>query len=121
MTAGRSLPASALLVLLLAGVAGCAARSSGPAGEDGQLTVGVSTSGPATGNLKFRLTVQPAGIDTPIDADAGVFTTSRAPAGDLTVSLLDVPARCEVEGGPRRSVTAGPGRYPVIRFVVVCR
>jgi hypothetical protein len=119
MRIGRRIAASVVMAVAAAS-AGCAARATGAGGDAGQLTVGVSASGPRVAGLTFRLIVEPGGINRPINADAGVFTTSRAPAGTLAVSLSDVPERCRVEGGPRRDVVVGPARYPVVRFVVVC-
>lgn len=108
------------LALGLAATAGCATRAGRGTPQQGQLTVGVSSSGPGIAALRFRVTVEPAGIDRPINADAGIFTTSTAPAGDHIVGLRDLPARCRIEGAALRDVRVGPARHPVVRFVVSC-
>jgi hypothetical protein len=70
--------------------------------------------------MTFRVAIEPAGITGTIKARAGVFTTSRTPAGDHLVRLIDVPGRCRIDGSGERRITVSRARPITTRFVVTC-
>jgi hypothetical protein len=111
----------ALTSVLLLPLSGCATGLRQPPNDTGTVTVGVTTSGEAVAGLTFRVTIEPAGIDGTVRADAGVLTRSDVPPGDHLVRLLDVPSRCRVDGAAERTITIPPqGGSAVLRFQVVC-
>jgi hypothetical protein len=116
----RLIPRAIPLIIFLVSV-GCAASTSQPRTERGTLTVGVTTTGAPANTLTFRVTIEPAGIEGPVKADAGVFTRGSVPPGTHTVRLLDVPAACRVEGGTERTVSIAARGSAVVRFAVQCR
>jgi hypothetical protein len=84
------------------------------------VTVGVTTSGSGVSAMSFRVTVEPAGITGTVRADAGVLTRDLPP-GDHVVRLLDLPARCRVDGAAERTITISKARRSAaLRFHVVC-
>ena len=109
-----------IIAVVLASNAGCATRSANTGPETGTVTVGVSTQGSALQGLMFGVDITPAGASGRIKADAGVFTSRNAPAGEHVVRLTDLPSRCVVEGGPDRKITVSAQRSATIRFVVKC-
>ena len=70
--------------------------------------------------MTFRVTVDPAGLSGSVRADVGVFTKSNVAPGDHVVRLLDVPARCRVDGAERSITLSQQRRSAVVRFHVVC-
>jgi hypothetical protein len=114
----RLLPLCLTACLLLC--TACAKRAPQTPPGSGRVTIGVTTTGPGADSMRFRLAIEPAGITSPVNARAGVFTTSSTPAGDQTVRLTDVPARCRVEGGAERRITVSATRPATVRFVVMC-
>jgi hypothetical protein len=112
--------AFAMLSLACTSACGTGVRQQQPDRET--LTVGVTTSGDGVSTMTFRVAIDPAGISGTVSADAGVFTSNDVPPGQHVVRLLDVPARCRVDGGPERTVTIAAHRGSmVLRFNVVCR
>lgn len=110
-----------LTTVLLLSLSGCSTALLQPRTDTGTVTVGVTTSGDAVGGLTFRVTIEPAGIDGTVRADAGVLTRSDVPPGDHVVRLLDVPSRCRIDGPAERTITIPPqGGSAVLRFQVVC-
>jgi hypothetical protein len=118
-TASPALVALVTLVVLSASACAAARRPQRP--DTGTVTVGVTTSGSDVSAITFRVTVEPAGISGSVKADAGVFTRSEVPSGDHVVRLLDLPARCRVEGAAERTITISQARRSAaLRFHVVC-
>jgi hypothetical protein len=118
---GMRLTFAACAVALLIGGAGCATGVRRPQPGIGSLTVGVTTTGPAAAGVRYRLTIEPAGIVGTLKAQAGVFTTDAVPSGEHEVRLADVPAACRVDGGTVRRITiSDEQRFVVIRFDVRC-
>lgn len=115
----RPICAAVALGCVLAASA-CSARAPRAETTEGRLTVGVSTTGPGVESLRFKVVVEPAGLESAIDADAGVYTTASAPPGEHVVRLTGLPAQCQVQGASERRVRVGPRQSPVIRFVVTC-
>jgi hypothetical protein len=108
----------ALLVLAMS-EATCAKAARQPRPILGTVTIGITTRG--DGPNAFTVTVEPGGITASVKADAGVLTRSDVTAGRHTVRLLDLPARCSVEGGAQRTITISETRRSaVLRFDVVC-
>jgi hypothetical protein len=119
-TASPALVALVTLVVLSASACAAARRPQGP--DTGTVTVGVTTSGSDVSAMTFRVTVEPAGVSGTVKADAGVFTRSDVPSGDHVVRLLDLPARCRVEGAAERTITISQARRSAaLRFHVACR
>ena len=111
----------ACVALLLLSTSACATGLRQPQSERGTVTVGVTTSGGAVSAMTFRVTIEPAGINGIVSADAGVWTGSDVPPGDHVVRLLDVPVRCRVDGATERTITLSQQhRRAVLRFHVVC-
>ncbi len=111
----------AWVTLLVLSASSCATARSQQRPDTGTVTVGVTTSGSGVSTMTFRVTVEPAGVSGTVSADAGVFTRSGVPAGDHVVRLLDLPARCRVEGPAERTVTISQARRSAaLRFHVVC-
>jgi hypothetical protein len=107
--------------LLLLATSACATSMRTQRPDGGTVTIGVTASGSAIDAMAFRVTVEPAGISGVVRADAGVLTRSDVPPGDHVVRLLDLPARCRVDGGAERTITLSPQRRSaVVRFHVVC-
>ena len=112
----------ALVTLFVLSASACAAARRPQRPDTGTVTVGVTTRGSDVSAITFRVTVEPAGISGSVKADAGVFTRSEVPSGDHVVRLLDLPARCRVEGAAERTVTISQARRSAaLRFHVVCR
>ena len=112
--------------LLIAGTigllcAGCATSTRQPLPDSGTITVGVTTAGASVSTMTFRVSIDPAGVEGPVKADAGVFTRGGIAAGNHTVRLLDVPSNCRVEGGTARKVSIAARGSAVVRFAVQCR
>ena len=100
----------------------CATSPSQPPAARGTVTVGVTTTGPASARAAtFTVTIEPAGITGAVKADAGVFSRDSVPPGDHVVRLLDVPAGCRVEGGAERRISIAARASAVVRFAVQCR
>jgi hypothetical protein len=121
MQAMARISAATCALAVLASGAGCAtgARQQAPAG--GSLTVGVTTTGAAAADVRYRLTIEPAGIVGTLKAQAGVFTTDALSPGEHVVRLAEVPAACRVDGGTERRITiSDERRFVVIRFDVRC-
>lgn len=117
---GIRLTFAACAVALLVG-AGCATGVRRQQPAIGSLTVGVTTTGAAATGVRYRLTIEPAGIAGTLKAQAGVFTTDAVPSGQHEVRLADVPAACRVDGGTVRQITiSDEQRFVVIRFDVRC-
>lgn len=121
MSANRRVLLSVLAGVLLAHSGACAARAVQQRPARGTLTVGVTTAGDAASGQRYRVIVEPAGIEGRVKAHAGVFTNDDMPMGDQVVRLTDVPAGCRVEGGPERRITISEQRRnAVLRFDVRC-
>ena len=61
------------------------------------------------------------GLTASVKADAGVFTSGDVPYGDHVVRLVDVPARCRVDGGPERKISLSEKQQSTaVRFSVQC-
>lgn len=87
--------------------------------ERGRVTVGVTTTGTSTPSA-FHLTIEPAGIEGDVQADAGVFINDHVPSGDHVVRLA-LPAQCRVDTGTERRITISQQRRSaVVRFDVRC-
>jgi hypothetical protein len=111
----------AFVTLLLVSVSACATGMRQHRPDTGTVTVGVTTSGNGVSAMTFRVTVEPAGISAPVRADAGVLTRGDVPSGDHVVRLLDLPARCRVDGAAERRITISQARRSAaLRFHVVC-
>jgi hypothetical protein len=111
----------ALVTLFVLSASACAAARRPQRPDTGTVTVGVTTSGSDVSAITFRVTVETAGISGSVKADAGVFTRSEVPSGDHVVRLLDLPARCRVEGPAERTITISQARRSAaLRFHVVC-
>lgn len=115
----RPVIAVASLTLLVSN--GCATSTPQPSAPRGTVTVGVTTTGGAAKTMTFKVTIEPAGVEGTVKADAGVFTRGTIPAGEHVVRLLDVPASCRIEGGPERSVTIAARGSAIVRYTVQCR
>ena len=109
-----------MAVLLLAGAAACAKSAPQTQPSSGRVTVGVTSSGPGVASMTFTLSIEPAGVNASIKADAGVYTANDTPAGTQTVRLKNLPGRCRVEGNEERQISVSPRRSAVVRFVVAC-
>jgi hypothetical protein len=100
----------------------CATGTSQATGARGTVTVGVTTTGAASAKaLTFRVSIEPAGVDGTVRANAGVFTRSSIPPGDHVVRLLDVPASCTVAGSGERRISVAARGSAIVRFAVQCR
>jgi hypothetical protein len=109
------------VTLLLVSMSACTTGLRQPRADGGVVTVGVTTNGDAITALRFRVTIEPAGISETVRADAGVVTRSDVPPGDHVVRLLELPERCRVDGAAERTITISPQRRSaVLRFHVVC-
>jgi hypothetical protein len=112
---------AACVSLLLLSASACATGLRQQRTDTGTVTVGVTTSGSGVSALTFRVTVEPAGISETVKADTGVLTRSNIPDGNHVVRLLDLPARCRVDGAAERPITISPARRSAaLRFHVVC-
>jgi len=109
-----------LAVLVIAGAAACAKHAPQTQPASGRVTVGVTSRGPGVASMTFTVSIEPAGVNAPIKADAGVYTANDTPAGAHTVRLKNLPAGCRVEGNEERQISVAPRRSAVVRFVVVC-
>ena len=109
------------VALLFLSTSACATGLRQPQPQRGSVTVGVTTSGGAVATMTFRVTIEPAGINGTVSADAGVWTRNDVPLGNHVVRLLDVPARCRVDGAAERPITISQQRRrAVLRFQIVC-
>ena len=106
--------------LVLAGAAACATLGPQTQPASGRVTVGVTSRGPGVAAMTFTVSIEPAGVNAPIKADAGVYTANDMPAGNHVVRLKDLPASCRIEGNPERAISVSARRSAVVRFVVVC-
>lgn len=106
---------------VVTGTAACATHAPQTQPASGRVTVGVTSSGPGVASMTFTVSIEPAGVNAPIKADAGVYTANDTPAGTHVVRLKDLPGRCRVEGNEERQISVSPRRSAVVRFVVVCR
>jgi len=112
---------AACVSLLLLSASACATSLSQQRPDTGTVTVGVTTTGSGASALTFRVTVEPAGINGTVKADAGLLTRSNIPEGNHVVRLLDLPARCRVDGPAERTITISQARRSAaLRFHVVC-
>ena len=111
---GGRLAVCAALVLMSA----CAPPTPETDPRGGTITVGVVGSGPGVENLTFQLKLED-GVVKPIGADAGV-ASMRVAAGEHRL-VLDVPARCRVEGGPERRVMVIEKGVTPVRYTVTCK
>jgi hypothetical protein len=109
-----------IAVSAVAGAAACAKHPPQRQPASGRVTVGVTSRGPGVASMTFTVSIEPAGVNAPINADAGVYTANDTPAGTHTVRLKDLPGRCRVEGNGEREISVSPRRSAVVRFVVVC-
>lgn len=109
-----------LLVLLLGSTACAASARPAPAAR-GTVTVGVTATGAAAKTATVRVTIEPAGVEGTVKADAGVLTRGSIPPGQHVVRLLDLPTGCRVEGGSERTVTVAPRGSAIVRFALQCR
>jgi hypothetical protein len=109
-----------MAVLVIAGATACAKRTPQKQPASGRVTVGVTSRGPGVASMTFTVSIEPAGVNAPIKADAGVYTANDTPAGTHTVRLKDLPGRCRVEGNEERQISVSPRRSAVVRFVVAC-
>jgi hypothetical protein len=111
----------AFVTLLFLSTAACGTGIRQQRPDGGTITIGVTASGKDVARMTFRVTVEPAGISASVRADSGVLTRSDVPPGDHVVRLLDLPARCRVDGSPERTITISQQRRSaVLRFHVVC-
>jgi len=117
--AGRNLRLC-IASLVIAGTAACAKLAPQTQPASGRVTVGVTSSGPGVASMSFTVSIEPAGVNAPIKADAGVYTANDTPAGTHTVRLKDLPARCRVAGSEERQISVSPRRSAVVRFAVAC-
>ena len=118
---GRPVLCVASVTLLVLSACACATGMRQPRSDTGTVTVGVTTSGSGVSTMNFRVTVEPAGISETVRADAGVVTRSNVPSGDHVVRLIDLPARCRVDGAAERTITISQARRSAaLRFHVVC-
>jgi hypothetical protein len=119
-------PVRAVCVSLLLGTGllwnvGCATGASQQRPARGRVAIGVTTTGELASSLTFRVTIEPAGLSASVKADAGVFTSGDVPYGDHVVRLVDVPARCRVDGGPERNISLSEKQQSTaLRFSVQC-
>jgi hypothetical protein len=111
----QRLAACAALVLASA----CAPKSPETEPRGGTITVGVVATGPGVKDLTFQLKIQDTGVTKPIGADAGVASL-RVGAGEHRL-VLDVPGRCNVEGGPERRVVVIEKGVTPVRYTVTCK
>jgi len=111
---------SCIALSVVAGAAACASHTPQTQSASGRVTVGVTSRGPGVASMTFTVSIDPAGVNVPIKADAGVYTANDTPAGTHTVRLKDLPGRCRVEGNGEREISVSPRRSAVVRFVVVC-
>jgi hypothetical protein len=112
---------TACVTVLLLSASACATSLRQQRPDTGTVTVGVTTSGSGVSALTFRVTVEPAGISETVRADTGVLTRSNIPEGKHIVRLLDLPARCRVDGAAERTITISQARRSAaLRFHVVC-
>ncbi len=107
-------------LLVLIGAAACAKQAPQTQPASGRVTVGVTSRGPGVASMTLTLSIEPAGVNTSIKADAGVYTANDTPAGTHIVGLKNLPGRCRVEGNAERQISVSPRRSAVVRFVVVC-
>lgn len=124
MISRRSIPCRVIAGLVLLPVliiSGCATGRRAQPEERGRITVGVTTRGKGGADLTFRVSIEPAGIEGSVKADAGVLTRGGLAPGDHVVRLLEVPARCRVKGGADRTVIISRQRpAAVVRYDVDC-
>ena len=106
--------------LVIAGAAGCAKHAPQTQPASGRVTVGVTSRGPGVASMTLTVSIEPAGVNAPIKADAGVYTANDTPAGTHIVRLKNVPASCRVEGNEEREISVAARGSAVVRFVVVC-
>jgi hypothetical protein len=109
-----------IAALVIAGAAACAKRAPQTQPASGRVTVGVTTRGPGVASMTFTVSIEPAGVNVPIKADAGVYTANDTPAGAHTVRLRNVPGSCRIEGSEEREINVSARGSAVVRFVVVC-
>jgi|SRR5215213_446480 len=107
-------------LLLLCTVA-CASAARRDAADAGTITVGVTVRGREIDTTVLRVTIDPAGLGGTVRGRSGVVTKSPIPWGEYVVRLVDVPARCEVEGARDRPVSLNAQRRSAaLRFLVTC-
>lgn len=109
-----------IAMLVFAGAAACATHATQTQPASGRVTVGVTSRGPGVASMTFTVSIEPAGVNASIKADAGVYTANDTPAGTHIVRLKNLPGRCRVEGNEEREISVSPRRSAVVRFVVVC-
>ena len=108
---------ASFLCLSVAGA--CATGARPPRSDRGTVTVGVTTTGTGAEAMMFRVTIEPAGIQAGVKADAGVLTRGDIAPGDHVVRLA-VPAPCRVEQGAERRIVMTERGSVVVRFTVRC-
>jgi len=109
-----------IAALVIAAAAACAKHAPQTQPASGRVTVGVTSRGPGVASMTFTVSIEPAGVNAPIKADAGVYTANDTPAGTHTVRLKNLPASCRVEGSEEREISVAARRSAVVRFAVVC-
>jgi type 1 fimbria pilin len=109
-----------IAALAIAAAAACAKHAPQTQPASGRVTVGVTSRGPGVASMTFTVSIEPAGVNAPIKADAGVYTANDTPAGTHTVRLRNVPGSCRIEGSEEREITVAARSSAVVRFVVVC-
>ena len=109
-----------IAALVIAAAAACAKHAPQTQPASGRVTVGVTSRGPGVASMTFTVSIEPAGVNAPIKADAGVYTANDTPAGTHTVRLKNLPASCRIEGSEEREISVAARRSAVVRFAVVC-
>jgi hypothetical protein len=109
-----------LAASLFLSAAACAKGAPQTQPATGRVTVGVTSRGPGVQTMTFTVSIEPAGVNGSVRADAGVFTAENTPAGSHVVRLKNLPGGCRVDGDTERQISVSARRSAIVRFVVVC-